>query len=249
MHLGEIKMCAFNFAPRGYALCDGRELAIERHRPLFELIGTIYGGDGVRTFCVPDLRGRAPMHMSKEPGRSMALGERKGEETVTLKQEEAEAASQGQLAAPVTHDNMQPFIALNFIIALYDDSSWDEPLMGEVRMFAGEAPPYGWYACDGRHLRQQAHLALFTLLGTAYGGNGHSAFRLPNVTGRVPIGAGAGVGLSPRELGAADGTEQMTPAAKSTSFTAVSQPHSNMGPYLVCTFIIAHTGLYPFKGE
>ena len=83
--VGEIKMFAGNFAPRGWALCDGQLLEIASYTALFSLLGTTYGGDGVTTFALPDLRGRFPMH----PGTGMgltprALGEKGGTESVTL---------------------------------------------------------------------------------------------------------------------------------------------------------------------
>ena len=68
--VGEIRMFAGTFAPRGYALCDGQLLAISQNDALFSLFGTIYGGDGRTTFGLPDLRGRVPIHMGQGPGLS-----------------------------------------------------------------------------------------------------------------------------------------------------------------------------------
>ncbi len=82
--LGEISMVGFNFAPRGWALCDGQLLSIAQHNALFSLLGTIYGGDGRTTFALPDLRGRVPMHAGSGPGLNpRRLGERSGTETNT----------------------------------------------------------------------------------------------------------------------------------------------------------------------
>jgi microcystin-dependent protein len=78
--LSEIKIFAFNFAPKGWALCNGQLLPINQNQALFALLGTTYGGDGQTTFALPDLRGRAPIHM----GSSFNLGQRGGEETHTL---------------------------------------------------------------------------------------------------------------------------------------------------------------------
>lgn len=78
-------MFAGNFAPSGWALCDGSLLAISENETLFQLIGTTFGGDGESTFGVPDLRGRAPVHMGSGPGlSSRILGEMGGVEAVTL---------------------------------------------------------------------------------------------------------------------------------------------------------------------
>ena len=83
--IGEIKMFAGNFAPRGYALCDGQLFPIAQNTALFSLLGTTYGGDGRTTFGLPDLRGRAPVHAGTGPGLSeVRWGQKSGEERVTL---------------------------------------------------------------------------------------------------------------------------------------------------------------------
>lgn len=83
--VGEIRMFAGNFAPRGWAFCDGQLLAVSQNDALFSLFGTIYGGDGRTTFGLPDLRGRIPIHAGSGPGLSpRRLGAKGGEEKVTL---------------------------------------------------------------------------------------------------------------------------------------------------------------------
>ena len=83
--VGEIKMFAGNFAPRGYAFCDGALLSTSQNDALFSLLGTIYGGDGRTTFGLPDLRGRVPLHTGQGPGLSnRPQGQRSGAEEVTL---------------------------------------------------------------------------------------------------------------------------------------------------------------------
>lgn len=85
--IAEICMFAGNFAPRGWAFCEGQLLAISSHSALFSLLGTTYGGDGRTTFGLPDLRGRTPIHPGHGPGlSSYKLGQRGGQETVTLTQ-------------------------------------------------------------------------------------------------------------------------------------------------------------------
>lgn len=77
--IGQIQAFGFNFAPRGWALCDGQLLPISQNTALFALIGTIYGGDGRTTFALPDLRGRAPMHFGAGPGLpNYPIGQRVG---------------------------------------------------------------------------------------------------------------------------------------------------------------------------
>lgn len=83
--IGEIRMFAGNFAPRGWALCNGQLLAVAQNDALFSLLGTIYGGDGRTTFALPDLRGRVPVHYGTGPGLSpRRIGEKAGVERVTL---------------------------------------------------------------------------------------------------------------------------------------------------------------------
>lgn len=83
--IGQMMMFAGNFAPRGWALCDGQLLPISQHQALFALIGTTYGGDGGTTFALPDLRGRVAMGEGNGPGlTSRSLGEKSGVEEVVL---------------------------------------------------------------------------------------------------------------------------------------------------------------------
>lgn len=83
--VGEIRMFAGNFAPRGWAFCDGQLLAVSQNDALFSLLGTIYGGDGRTSFGLPDVRGRLPLHQGHGPGLSeRRLGSKAGSEHVTL---------------------------------------------------------------------------------------------------------------------------------------------------------------------
>ncbi len=83
--LGQVILVGFNFAPRGWALCDGQLLPISQNAALFSLLGTTYGGDGRTTFALPDLRGRAPIHQGQGSGLSArTIGSRLGVEEVTL---------------------------------------------------------------------------------------------------------------------------------------------------------------------
>jgi microcystin-dependent protein len=85
--LGEIRMFGGNFAPRGWALCDGQVLAISQNAALFSILGTTYGGNGQTTFALPDMRGRRPVHQGQGPGLSpYVIGQASGAESVTLTQ-------------------------------------------------------------------------------------------------------------------------------------------------------------------
>ena len=85
-----------------------------------------------------------------------------------------------------------------------------EPFVGEIRMFAGNFAPRGWAFCDGQLLAVSQNDALFSLLGTVYGGDGRTTFGLPDLQGRIPVHAGSGPGLSERRLGSKGGAENVT---------------------------------------
>src|SRR3954465_11273105 len=112
--VAEIRVFPFNFAPKGWAWCDGQLLPLSQNTALFSLLGTTYGGDGKSTFALPDLQGSAPMHPGQGPGLSLHdLGESGGSETVTLLESEipahthsmratVENGSQGTLTTGIT---------------------------------------------------------------------------------------------------------------------------------------------------
>ena len=157
--LAEVRMVGFNFAPRGWAFCDGQIMPINQNQSLYSLLGTTYGGDGRTSFALPELRGRTPIHK----GGSHTLGQKGGAEIHTLSGSEMAAhthtakasSSPGDQAVPtgriladstaplliyldpvaatnqairggtVTntgggqyHDNMQPYLTINFCIAI-----------------------------------------------------------------------------------------------------------------------------------
>jgi microcystin-dependent protein len=85
-----------------------------------------------------------------------------------------------------------------------------DPYLGEIRMFAGNFAPLNWATCDGQLLPISQNTALFSLLGTSFGGNGTSIFQLPNLKGSAPLCAGAGVGLTERFVGETGGVESVT---------------------------------------
>lgn len=159
--LSEIKMVGFDFAPRGWAFCDGQILPINQNQALFSLLGTTYGGNGSTNFALPDLRGRVPVHFGSGPGWNPTLGSKGGAEDVSLTSAQipphthsVTATSDGAespapndqflaqspatdrlYAAPAdlaamdgvsianvgggqAHNNMQPYLALSFCIAL-----------------------------------------------------------------------------------------------------------------------------------
>lgn len=103
------------------------------------------------------------------------------------------------------------FLACMAIMVLSGTKAFSQdPYVGEIRMFAGNFAPTGWALCNGQLLSIQQNVALFSLLGTNYGGNGTTTFALPDLRGRVPMHQGAGPGLTSREVGETGGTENNT---------------------------------------
>lgn len=110
-----------------------------------------------------------------------------------------------------------------------------EPFVGEIRMFAGNFAPRGWAFCDGQLLAVSQNDALFSLLGTIYGGDGRTTFGLPDMRGRIPLHAGSGPGLSQRRLGAKVGVEKVTLTVNQLpnhthTLQATSQPGAEGSP-------------------
>ena len=126
----------------------------------------------------------------------------------------------GWVAAPpdaateVTLNNMQPYLGVHFIIALVgiypSRSSIHDPTIGEIAMFGGTFAPRNWALCNGQLLPISSYSALFSILGTTYGGDGRTTFALPDLRGRVPLHPGQGAGLQLRQLGERSGTEETT---------------------------------------
>src|SRR3954470_7623225 len=98
--VAEIRIFPFNFAPKGWAWCDGQLLPLSQNTALFSLLGTTYGGDGKSNFALPDMQGSAPMHPEQGPGLSLHdLGETGGSETVSLLESEIPSHSHAMIAS------------------------------------------------------------------------------------------------------------------------------------------------------
>lgn len=158
-YIGEIRMVAFNPAPTNWAFCNGALLQISQYGDLYTVIGTTYGGDGVNTFALPDLRSRAPIHMGTLAGNNYSIGQAAGEENVAVTSDQLpqhthalsassntgttgspqgavwassselpfstnspdakmSPAAVGNTGSSQPHNNISPFLAVNFIIAL-----------------------------------------------------------------------------------------------------------------------------------
>jgi len=107
--VAEIRIFPFNFAPKGWAFCDGQILPLSQNTALFSLLGTTYGGDGKSNFALPNMQGNAPMHPGQGPGLSLHdLGEVGGSQTVSLLESEIPAHSHSLNANSVTADTNAP---------------------------------------------------------------------------------------------------------------------------------------------
>ncbi len=144
-------------------------------------------------------------------------------------------------------------------VADAENAIWSEPTIGQIAMFAGNFAPRGWAFCDGSLLPINSNSALFSILGTTYGGDGRTTFGLPDLRGRVAVGAGHGPGLSPVQLGEKFGREQMNIIPQTVSVDASTGnndkmvvsgilPANNvMQPSLSVNYIIALTGVFPSR--
>ncbi len=196
--IGQVSAFAGNFAPSGFRIADGSLLPINQNAALFSILGTTYGGDGRTTFALPDLRGRTAIGAD----HAHPLGERLGSEAQTLTSAQLpshshtlpEGGSTGATGGSQAVDNMQPSLALNYLISLegiypsHGSSPASQSYLGEVTLFAGNYAPGGWAFADGSLLSISGHEALFSLLGTTYGGDGQNTFALPDLRGRSLIG-------------------------------------------------------------
>ncbi|MBQ0730191.1 MAG: tail fiber protein [Oleispira antarctica] len=116
--LSEIRMVGFNFAPRGWAFCDGQILPIAQNQVLFALLGTLYGGDGRTSFALPDMRGRMPLHNGNGINQGTQVAGFAAESITAVKSIEVarQLATTNTTASALSSDT--PYIGINFTIAL-----------------------------------------------------------------------------------------------------------------------------------
>lgn len=283
--LGEVGMFAGNFAPRGWAFAHGQTLSVTAHTDLFDKLGTTFGGDGVTSFALPDLRGRSAIGAGLGPDAiGYVLGQQVGSEQATLgsspqHRHDIGTGYQTELSEnDSSHSNMQPSLALTPIIATEGlfpprnlSASSDselapfgaslEPFLGEVTWLAHDDIPTGWARADGTLLSIASHQALFSVLGTIYGGDAQVDFALPDLRGRTPVGPGQGPGLPNHPLGLEYGdTEEALHLSQlpnhnhglpdnlgSTGFTGGGGSQSNLQPSLPLTHLFALEGVYPSR--
>lgn len=129
--LGQIMMFAGNFAPRGWAKCDGQLLPINQYSALFSLLGTTYGGDGRTTFGLPDLRGRAPIHYGSGPGLAPVVwGQRGGSESFTLTAQNLPSHNHTIKVSPGNGDNSTPVNGNSIAASVAPDGRSSNPVNG-----------------------------------------------------------------------------------------------------------------------
>lgn len=124
-------------------------------------------------------------------------------------------------------------------------------IMGTVTTFAGNFAPLNWAFCNGQILPISQNQALFSILGTTYGGDGRSTYGLPDLRGRAIVHAGSGNGLSPKKLGQFSGLETSYASEpgdfQTTNGTGTASGANNMQPYTAINYIICVNGIYPSR--
>lgn len=143
--VAEIRIFPFNFAPKGWAWCDGQLLPLSQNTALFSLLGTTYGGNGKSNFALPDLGGRAPMHPGQGPGLSLHdLGETGGQETVSLLESEIPSHSHPVAATGYADDNdpTGKILATTTATNLYGPPAGISPQAGDTITPSGGDQPH-----------------------------------------------------------------------------------------------------------
>lgn len=153
--VAEIRIFPFNFAPKGWAWCDGQLLPLSQNTALFSLLGTTYGGNGKSNFALPDLQGRAPMHPGQGPGLSLHdLGETGGSETVSLLESEIPSHNHGLRATNDSGLQSTPVGAVVGRASAYNDN----PGGNFVGMTVNALAPAGG---DQPHNNMQPYLTFY----------------------------------------------------------------------------------------
>ena len=146
-YVGEIRMFAGNFAPVGWMFCQGQTLPISENDVLFTLIGTTYGGDGQETFQLPDLQGRAPMHMGQGPGitQNYTEGEAAGVESVTLTAQQTPIHTHPLVASTNNSLDNSPtnnVLAAGISTKMYTEDVANQPMNGGAITPQGGSQPH-----------------------------------------------------------------------------------------------------------
>ncbi len=268
-----IRMFAHNYNPSGnWVSCDGRLLQIDGNQILFSQLGTQYGGDGRTTFAVPDLRGRTPIGISASLPE---VGMRTGTAVTALQFANLPSHTHQTANGPCglagngqQFSNMQPSLAVRCSIAVSGQFPQRDvgsavspyvPYLGQIVLHAAAPINLNYFVlANGEERNIASSTALFSILGTMYGGDGRVTYSLPDLLGRTAMNSGRGTGLSQREVGDRVGSElfQLTlgtmplhthslPGNLVTQPSGGSEPLDTMQPTLSLTYGIAHSGVYP----
>jgi len=274
--IGEIRMFAFQNLPISWLRADGQQLSNAGGNAAFAAeLGNAYGGDAT-TFNLPNLVDRLPVGVGQGFGlTNRARGDQFGADDISLTEDQMPTHAHGSSGGGVTgdagggqaHSTVQPSLGLRFGVQNFTGGSFPDrnnpdplagtpsrPFVGQVRMLAGSSSVANVVEADGQNLNIAQNTALFSLLGTTYGGNGQTNFGVPDLRGRTPIGQGQGPGLTDRDLGEQPGHETITldtahmpshthtEPGGNTDPTGGSQPVDNMQPSLGINFLIRLQG-------
>ncbi|CAF3146752.1 unnamed protein product [Rotaria sp. Silwood2] len=270
-----IRTFAFDFAPSNVPKADGRPLFISSNTAIFSIIGTIYGGNGVSYFTLPNLQGIAIISMGQGNDLSFYnIGDQIGSQQVILIMNQMPAHAHsipnsfdftGVTGGLQPFSNIQPSLSMNYLICIAgifpsrDSTISQLPFIGQIVPYTGSTIPNGWALAAGTLLPIQTNTALFSIIGTTYGGDGRSTFRLPDLRGRVAVGVAPG---SNTQLGGTNGAEFVTltdnnlPShqhslagskynASETDAKGAGQPLDNRQPFLGITYLISLAGIFP----
>lgn len=263
---------AGGFVPANTFNANGQTLAAGQNTALFSALGGFtYGGDGISNFKLPNLVGTATVGAGTGPGLSpWTIGQTGGSTTTSLTTSQLPAHDHPLPGGGVTgatggnqpFNNVQPSLAMTPVIATNPATNPNggpnsEVFVGQVANFAGTFVPGGWMAANGDLLSISTNKALFDVIGNKYGGDGVTTFALPDLRGRVSVGADAG-----HPLGSVFGTDQTTlslaqmpahdhtlPGGGVTLSTGGNAPVSNYQPSLALNYLIALQGIFPPRDD
>jgi microcystin-dependent protein len=251
--VGFVYYFAGNFAPDG-DFTQGQLLSTSENDTLFNLIGNTFGGDGQTTFALPNLQGAAVMGVGTGIGLPAAtLGVETGSATVTLTAAQLPpndpSLPGGGDGLGQPFNNVQPSLPLQQLIAVTGAAPGSSAaFVGQIGTFAGSFVPAGWMVAAGQVLNISDYPTLFNAIGNKYGGNGTTTFALPDLRGRLAVGADTAPAV-----GTAFGQEQTVltsaqlPGGGVAGSTAPGQPIDNTQPSLAVNYIIALQGVFPIR--
>lgn len=264
--LGLVYSFAGNFTPGSSQFARGQTISIAPNTALFSLLGTTYGGDGRTNFSLPNLAGTAVVGAGTGAGLSTyRFGSTRGNNQLTLTTAQLPSHdhalpggnSTGLEGGNQPFSNMQSSLAMSRLIAIdgnFPRGAGSSTFMGQVSTFAGTFAPSGWAFADGSLLQISQYSALFSILGTTYGGDGRTTFALPDLRGRVSVGAD-----STHRLGARFGEESTaitqnqlavhdhTFLSGTTGSAGGSSSIWNYQPSLSLNYLIATRGIFPSR--